>query len=148
MTEGHLPLTKLGPHAQVQLGRLTEAVPENTHTHTHTHTHITSHQITVFIHAEVDKPHDGLYNSRIADVSHGGSYHILSVGGGGMFTTSGPDSSCTSTASSSGVLDISSIFFLMNSFSVAFWKYLDLAILSTNLSSLLPVLPPPAATLW
>lgn len=52
-----------------------------------------------------------------------------------------PDSSCTSTVNSSGVLDTSSIFFLMYSFSVAFWKYLDLAILSTNLKILRPVLP-------
>lgn len=70
-----------------------------------------------------------------------GSYQIRSVGGGGMLTASVPDSSCTSTVSSSGVLDTSSIFFLMYSFSVAFWKYLDLAILSTNLKILRPVLP-------
>ena len=74
------------------------------------------------------------------------TYQILSVGGGGMLTTSAPDSSRTSTVSSSGVLDISSNFFLMNSFSVAFWKYLDLAILSTNLKIFLPVFPPPV--LW
>lgn len=74
------------------------------------------------------------------------TYHILSVGGGGMLTTRVPDSSWTSTVSSRGVLDISSNFFLMNSFSVAFWKYLDLAILSTNLKIFLPVFPPPV--LW
>lgn len=61
-----------------------------------------------------------------------------------MLTTSVPDSSCTSTVSSRGVLDISSNFFLINSFSVALWKYLDLAILSTNLKIFFPVLPPPA----
>lgn len=72
------------------------------------------------------------------------SYHILSVGGGGTLTTRVPDSSCTSTVSSRGVLDISSNFFLMNSFSVALWKYLDLAILSTNLKIFFPVFPPPA----
>lgn len=49
-----------------------------------------------------------------------------------MFTAKVPASSCTSTVSSRGVLETSSIFFLMNSFSVAFWKYLDLAILSTK----------------
>lgn len=59
-------------------------------------------------------------------------YQTRSVGGGGMFTAKVPASSCTSTVSSSGVLETSSIFFLMNSFSVAFWKYLDLAILSTK----------------
>lgn len=59
-------------------------------------------------------------------------YQTRSVGGGGMFTARVPASSCTSTVSSSGVLETSSIFFLMNSFSVAFWKYLDLAILSTK----------------
>lgn len=72
------------------------------------------------------------------------SYQILSVGGGGTLTTRVPDSSCTSTVSSRGVLDISSNFFLMNSFSVALWKYLDLAILSTNLKIFFPVFPPPA----
>ncbi|TNN54935.1 hypothetical protein EYF80_034880 [Liparis tanakae] len=46
----------------------------------------------------------------------------LSDGGGGMLTTRVPDSSRTSTVSSRGVLDISSNFFRMNSFSVAFWK--------------------------
>lgn len=54
-----------------------------------------------------------------------------------------PDSSCTSTVSSRGVLDISSNFFFMNSFSVAFWKYLDFAILSTNLKIFFPVFPAP-----
>ena len=63
-----------------------------------------------------------------------------------MLMTRVPDSSCTSTVSSRGVLDISSIFFLMNSFSVAFWKYFDLAILSTNFRILLPFRPPGA--LW
>lgn len=74
------------------------------------------------------------------------SYHILSVGGGGMFTARVPANSRTSTVSSKGVLDISSNFFLMNSFSVALWKYLDLAILSTNLKIFFPVFPPPV--LW
>lgn len=59
-------------------------------------------------------------------------YQTRSVGGGGMFTAKVPASSCTSTVRSRGVLETSSIFFLMNSFSVAFWKYLDLAILSTK----------------
>lgn len=59
-------------------------------------------------------------------------YQTRSVGGGGMLTAKVPASSCTSTVSSSGVLETSSIFFLMNSFSVALWKYLDLAILSTK----------------
>lgn len=62
----------------------------------------------------------------------GSRYQTRSVGGGGMFTAKVPASSCTSTVSSSGVLETSSIFFLMNSFSVALWKYLDLAILSTK----------------
>lgn len=53
-----------------------------------------------------------------------------------------PDSSRTSTLSIRGMLDTSAIFFLMYSFSVAFWKYLDFAILSTNLKILLLVLPP------
>ncbi len=78
-------------------------------------------------------------------LSENGLYHILSVGGGGMLTASVPESSWTSTASSRGVLDISSIFFFMYSFSVAFWKYFDLAILSTNLKILLLVRPPAAA---
>lgn len=82
-----------------------------------------------------------------SDLCENGSYHILSVGGGGMLTTRVPESSCTSTASSRGVLDISSIFFFMYSFSVAFWKYFDLAILSTNFKIRLLVLPP-AAALW
>ena len=59
-----------------------------------------------------------------------------------MLTARVPESSSTSTASSRGMLDISVNFFLMYSFSVAFWKYLDLAILSTNLRNLRPVLPP------
>lgn len=71
-----------------------------------------------------------------------GTYHILSVGGGGMLTASIPRHSSTSTVRSSGVLDTSSIFFLINSVSVAFWKYLDLAILSTNLMILLGRWPP------
>lgn len=54
-----------------------------------------------------------------------------------MFTAKVPLHSCTSTVSSRGVLDTSSIFFLMNSVSVAFWKYFDLVILSTNLMILL-----------
>lgn len=74
-----------------------------------------------------------------------GSYHILSVGGGGMLTARVPESSLTSTASRRGVLDISSIFFFMYSFSLAFWKYFDLAILSTNFKIRLLVLPPAAA---
>lgn len=53
-----------------------------------------------------------------------------------------PESSRTSTLSIRGMLDTSAIFFLMYSFSVAFWKYLDFAILSTNLKILLLVLPP------
>lgn len=69
-------------------------------------------------------------------------YHILSVGGGGMFTARVPDSSRTSTVRSNGVFETSAIFFLMYSFSVAFWKYLDLAILSTKRRIFLPVLPP------
>lgn len=75
-------------------------------------------------------------------VCESGLYHILSVGGGGILTRSSPESSLTSTVSSRGVFDISSIFFLMYSFSVAFWKYLDLAILSTSLKIRRPVLPP------
>lgn len=59
-----------------------------------------------------------------------------------MLTASSPESSLTSTVSRRGVFDISSIFFLMYSFSVAFWKYLDLAILSTSLKILRLVLPP------
>lgn len=59
-----------------------------------------------------------------------------------MLTTRVPDSSWTSTVSSRGVLDTSSIFFLMNSVSVAFWKYLDLAILSTKRMILLGLWPP------
>lgn len=70
------------------------------------------------------------------------TYQILSVGGGGMLTASVPRHSWTSTVSSSGVLDTSSIFFLMNSVSVAFWKYLDLAILSTKRIILLGLWPP------
>lgn len=62
-----------------------------------------------------------------------------------MLTARVPESSLTSTASSRGVLDISSIFFFMYSFSLAFWKYFDLAILSTNFKIRLPVLPPAAA---
>ena len=69
-------------------------------------------------------------------------YHILSVGGGGMLMARVPESSRTSTLSIRGMLDTSAIFFLMYSFSVAFWKYLDFAILSTNLKIFLPVLPP------
>ena len=65
------------------------------------------------------------------------THHIRSVGGGGMLTAKVPLHSCTSTVSSSGVLETSSIFFLMNSVSVAFWKYFDLVILSTNLIILL-----------
>lgn len=53
-----------------------------------------------------------------------------------------PDSSRTSTLSIKGMFDTSAIFFLMYSFSVAFWKYLDFAILSTNLKIFLLVLPP------
>lgn len=53
-----------------------------------------------------------------------------------------PESSRTSTLSIRGMLDTSAIFFLMYSFSVAFWKYLDFAILSTNLKIFLLVLPP------
>lgn len=53
-----------------------------------------------------------------------------------------PESSRTSTLSIRGMLDTSAIFFLMNSFSVAFWKYLDFAILSTNLKIFLLVLLP------
>lgn len=53
-----------------------------------------------------------------------------------------PESSRTSTLSIRGMLDTSAIFFLMNSFSVAFWKYLDFAILSTNLKIFRLVLPP------
>lgn len=68
---------------------------------------------------------------------------MRSVGGGGMLMTSVPRHSWTSTVSSSGVLDTSSIFFLMNSVSVAFWKYLDLVILSTNLMILLVRWGPP-----
>lgn len=60
-----------------------------------------------------------------------------------MLTARVPDNSRTSTVSRRGVLDISSNFFLMNSFSAALWKYLDLAILSTNLKIFLPVFPPP-----
>lgn len=74
------------------------------------------------------------------------TYHILSVGGGGMLTASVPWSSCTSTVSRRGVFDTSSIFFLMNSVSVAFWKYLDLVILSTKRMILLGLWPP--AQLW
>ena len=59
-----------------------------------------------------------------------------------MLTDSVPRHSCTSTVSSRGVFDISSIFFLMNSVSVAFWKYLDLAILSTKRMILLGRWPP------
>ena len=59
-----------------------------------------------------------------------------------MLTDSVPRHSCTSTVSSRGVFDISSIFFLMNSVSVAFWKYLDLVILSTNFMILLGLCPP------
>lgn len=59
-----------------------------------------------------------------------------------MLTASVPWSSCTSTVSSSGVLDTSSIFFLMNSVSVAFWKYLDFVILSTKRMILLDLCPP------
>ena len=70
------------------------------------------------------------------------SYHIRSVAGGGMFTAKVPLHSCTSTVSSRGVLETSSIFFLMNSVSVAFWKYFDLVILSTNLMILLVRWPP------
>ncbi len=69
-------------------------------------------------------------------------YHILSVGGGGMLMARVPESSRTSTLSIRGMLDTSAIFFLMYSFSVAFWKYLDFAILSTNLKIFLLVLPP------
>ena len=76
------------------------------------------------------------------------NYHILSVGGGGMLTASVPRHSCTSTVSSRGVLDISSIFFLMNSVSVAFWKYLDLAILSTKRMILLGRWPPTYLSKW
>lgn len=57
-----------------------------------------------------------------------------------------PESSRTSTLSIRGMLDTSAIFFRMNSFSVAFWKYLDFAILSTNLKIFRPVLPP--VCLW
>lgn len=53
-----------------------------------------------------------------------------------------PESSRTSTLSIRGMLDTSAIFFLMYSFSVAFWKYFDFAILSTNLKIFLLVLPP------
>lgn len=49
-----------------------------------------------------------------------------------MLTARIPLHSCTSTVNNSGVLETSSIFFLMNSVSVAFWKYLFLAILSTK----------------
>lgn len=70
------------------------------------------------------------------------TYQILSVWGGGILTASVPRHSCTSTVSSRGVLATSSIFFLMNSVSVAFWKYLDLAILSTNRMILLGRWPP------
>lgn len=59
-----------------------------------------------------------------------------------MFTANVPVRSWTSTVKSSGVLETSSIFFLMNSFSVAFWKYLDLAILSTKCKIFRLVLPP------
>lgn len=75
-------------------------------------------------------------------VSTTDQYHILSVGGGGMLMARVPDSSWTSTLSIKGMLDTSAIFFLMYSFSVAFWKYLDFAILSTNLRIFLPVLFP------
>lgn len=57
-----------------------------------------------------------------------------------------PESSRTSTLSIRGMLDTSAIFFRINSFSVAFWKYLDFAILSTNLKIFRPVLPP--VCLW
>lgn len=69
-------------------------------------------------------------------------YHILSVGGGGILMARVPESSRTSTLSIRGMLDTSAIFFLMYSFSVAFWKYLDFVILSTNLRIFLLVLPP------
>lgn len=59
-----------------------------------------------------------------------------------MLTASVPWSSCTSTVSRRGVFDTSSIFFLMNSVSVAFWKYLDLVILSTKRMILLGLWPP------
>lgn len=59
-----------------------------------------------------------------------------------MLTASVPWRCCTSTVSSRGVLDTSSIFFLMNSVSVAFWKYLDLVILSTKRRILLALCPP------
>lgn len=59
-----------------------------------------------------------------------------------MLTASVPWSSCNSTVSRRGVLDTSSIFFLMNSVSVAFWKYLDLVILSTKRMILLGLWPP------
>ena len=70
------------------------------------------------------------------------THHIRSVAGGGMLTAKVPLHSCTSTVSSRGVLETSSIFFLMNSVSVAFWKYFDLVILSTNLMILLVRWPP------
>lgn len=57
-----------------------------------------------------------------------------------------PDSSRTSTVSIRGMLDTSAIFFLMYSFSVAFWKYFDFAILSTNRKIFLLVLTP--VCLW
>lgn len=63
-----------------------------------------------------------------------------------MLMASVPESSRTSTLSIRGMLDTSAIFLRMNSFSVAFWKYLDFAILSTNFKIFRPVLPP--VCLW
>lgn len=57
-----------------------------------------------------------------------------------------PDTSSTSTVSIRGMLDTSAIFFLMYSFSVAFWKYFDFAILSTKRKIRLLVLTP--VCLW
>jgi hypothetical protein len=79
----------------------------------------------------------GLYSHVVKGSLREYTHHIRSVGGGGMLTAKVPRHSCTSTVSSSGVLETSSIFFLMNSVSVAFWKYFDLVILSTNLIILL-----------
>ena len=49
-----------------------------------------------------------------------------------MLTQSVPPSFLTSTVSSTGVLDTSSMAFLMYLFCVALWKYLELAILLTK----------------
>lgn len=131
MGKGDLALPQCRTHIQVQPGGRPETVPEESKV---CEQHCKSCFIFEFMVKKWEKK--------------SAQYHILSVGGGGMLMARVPESSRTSTLSIRGMLDTSAIFFLMNSFSVAFWKYLDFAILSTNLKIFRLVLPPVCLSGW